>query len=183
MPAPIAKADLIKALQDLASSLGRTPTKQEMESNGAYSTTPYYRVFGSWTAAVEAADLSPQHYQSVPEAELLEELHTLAEDLGHSPRPHEMISQGEFSPDTYRRRFNSWENALVEADLAPPNSSPPRQFSREALITALEDLTHELGRPPTQSDMQAQGVYSPDIYHDRFGSWNEALKTAGLLLE
>lgn len=57
----ISRDDLLDALQDLASELGDTPTRAEMDDVGDYSGSAYRREFGSWNEAVEAANLNPNH--------------------------------------------------------------------------------------------------------------------------
>lgn len=47
----------------------------------------------------------------------------------------------------------------------------------------LHELTRDLGRPPTQTDMETWGPYSIDVYHNRFGSWTAAFEEAGLQLD
>lgn len=183
MPAPISETDLVAALESLAADLGRPPTRAEMEAEGPYSATPYYHQFGSWPAALERAGLDPQSRQEIPETELLAEIRDLAADLGYVPRPQDMASQGRFSPSTYRRRFGSWATALDQADLSQDQQPPAPRIARADLITALYQLTHDLGRPPTQNEMDSHGPYSSDVYHDRFGSWSEALTVAGLKLD
>jgi len=49
--------ELLDELQRLATKLGQTPTLEDMNNEGAYSSTPYYDRFGSWNAAIEEADL------------------------------------------------------------------------------------------------------------------------------
>jgi len=183
MPGTISEGDLLAALNRLATDLGRPPTREEMESQGQYSATPYYRQFGTWTAALKAADLEPQHRQDIPEAELLTSLCNLAAKLGHPPRSQDMASQGPFSPSTYRRRFGSWAAALDQADLSPEDQSTTYRVARDELLATLHDLAENLGRPPTQTDMEKHGSHSIDIYHDRFGSWNAALAETGLQLD
>src|SRR3954453_20637085 len=59
---PRSKAVLIRALQEKASELGRTPSQKEMYAdNGVPSYTGYLRVFGSWRKACTAAGLSIEH--------------------------------------------------------------------------------------------------------------------------
>ncbi|MCD2205143.1 homing endonuclease associated repeat-containing protein [Halobacterium sp. KA-6] len=53
-------------------------------------------------------------------------------------------------------------------------------YSDEELLNRLKQFASELGRPPSQSEMNASGPHAAKTYADRFGSWNEALKTAGL---
>jgi len=183
MPASISKADLVAALQSLAADLGRPPTRAEMETEGEYSATPYYRQFGSWPAALEHANLDPQYRQAIPDEELLAALTDLADELGRSPRAQEMDAQGPFSSSTYRRRFGSWTDALLQTELSLATQADPTQIERTELLIDLFRLTHKLGRPPTQTDVKTQGTYSVDVYHDRFGSWTAALEEANLRLK
>ncbi|WP_170977269.1 homing endonuclease associated repeat-containing protein [Halorussus salinisoli] len=183
MSRSIPEVDLIAALKSLAGDLGRPPTRDEMEAQGAYSATPYYRQFGSWPSALKRAGLEPQYRQEIPDEELLAALQNLADELTHPPRQQEMATRGPFSPSTYRRRFGSWATSLEKAGLEPDARPSPNRIEQAELIRALHQLTRELGRPPTQSDVETHGPYSIDVYHDRFGSWSNALKKANLQLE
>lgn len=183
MPAAIPKAELVAALEALAADLGRPPTRAEMESQGEYSATPYYRQFGSWPSALEQACLEPQYRQDISDDELRTALRDLAAECDRLPRQQDMAERGPFSPSTYRRRFGSWRDALAAADLEMEDVEPPTQIERKELVQELYRLTRELGRPPTQTDMKTKGLYSPDVYHDRFGSWSDALAETGLQLK
>lgn len=57
--APVSEEELIRALQDLADELGRTPTRREMNEMGEFGATSYWRVFGGYADACEAAGLTP----------------------------------------------------------------------------------------------------------------------------
>jgi len=48
---------LLAALERLAEKQGDTPTMADMAAKGGYSPTTYQRHFGSWNAALDAADL------------------------------------------------------------------------------------------------------------------------------
>lgn len=41
-------------------------------------------------------------------------------------------------------------------------------------------MADQLGRAPTNREMDNKGNYSRVVYRNRWGSWNEALKAAGL---
>lgn len=183
MPTRISETELVAALTSLADELGRPPTRDEMEADGEYSATPYYRRFGSWPAALERAGLEPQYRHTIPDEELRAALRDLADDLGRVPRRRDMATRGPFAPSTYRRRFGSWTAALDQAGFDPDTHSAATRVDQAELLRALHQLTRQLGRPPTQSDMQTDGPYSVDIYHDRFGSWTAALDEANLTLE
>ncbi|WP_132059986.1 homing endonuclease associated repeat-containing protein [Halorussus amylolyticus] len=50
----------------------------------------------------------------------------------------------------------------------------------ETLRAALQSLAARLGKTPTVVDMHEEGDYSPELYQETFGSWNDALEAAGL---
>lgn len=183
MPARIDRDELIDALQTLAANLGHAPTRREMAENGRYSPTPYYRVFGSWNSALEAADIPIKHRQKISDEQLLSELQDVADQLGHVPREKDMNREGKFSATTYRRRFGSFLDARAKAGLTDVKVQRDQQIPEEDLILALHMLTRELGRPPSQSEMNERGVFSSTSYHRHFGSWNAALEAADLALE
>lgn len=55
----IDRKDLLEAIHELADSLGREPTSQDMREEGRYGTKAYRREFGSWTEAILEAGYSP----------------------------------------------------------------------------------------------------------------------------
>lgn len=50
--------ELIEDLQDFAKEIGDVPTSTQMKDDGPHSTSTYITRFGSWSQALEAADLS-----------------------------------------------------------------------------------------------------------------------------
>lgn len=53
-------------------------------------------------------------------------------------------------------------------------------YSDEELLNRLKQFALWLGRPPSQNETNASGLHAAKKYVDRFGSWNEALETAGV---
>lgn len=53
-------------------------------------------------------------------------------------------------------------------------------YSNEELLNRLQKFASELGRPPSQNEMDDSGPHAAKTYGDRFGSWYKALETAGL---
>lgn len=53
-------------------------------------------------------------------------------------------------------------------------------YSDKELLNRLQEFAAELGRPPSQKEMNDSGPHAAATYATRFGSWNGALKTAGL---
>lgn len=172
--------ELIDDLRAFADDLGHTPTREEMNEDGPHSSTPYYNEFGSWNAALEAAGLNVHHRNDVSDDALLDELQRLDEELDRPPLWEDMESKGRYSPHTYHRRWGSWLEAREAAGLDGSEIRHGQRVGREALIEALRNLAMDLGRPPSQLDMNDRGEYSPTPYYTEFGSWREALDAAGV---
>lgn len=173
----LATAELLGEIERLAEKMGHTPTATEMREDGRYSVAVYQNRFGSWADALDAASLSPRQANTpIPEEDLLAELQRLA-DGDDPPTISEMDENGEYSTTTYRRRFESWTDACQAAELIPRRSTTP--IPEEDLIAELHRLA-DGDEPPTVVQMNEEGAYSYPTYTDRFGSWAEACRAAGL---
>ncbi len=150
-----------------------------MNEDGPYSSQPYYREFGGWNDALAAAGLRTNHRNGVPEAELVAELQRLDELLERVPRFEDMEERGAFSGHTYMRRWGSWPEAKVAAGLRRETRTS-RRIEREELVDALVELAQELGKAPTQSEMNELGEFSQRPFYRKWDSWDEALDAAGL---
>lgn len=111
----------------------------------------------------------------ISDAELIRELHRIADEYMSPPTVEQMQERGVYSYETYRVRFGGWNEALSQAGL-----QPNQPISDVELLGALREFTAELGRVPTQADMDENGPYSVWSYKDRFGSWLQARAEAGL---
>jgi len=174
------REELLTELRRLADEVDKTPTEAAMNDHGEYSVAPYYRVFGSWSAAVQAAGIEPNRPRKERSvSELLAELYRLAND-SDPPSQSQMNSDGAYSPQTYRAHFGSWIAALREAGFTPPTNGT--RIPDADLCDALAELASELETTPTVTDMNDHGPYAASTYVNRFGSWDDALTAAGLNL-
>ena len=180
-PSGDTSAPLQIALQSLAARLGKTPTVVDMHKDGDHHPEAYVEAFGSWEAALEAAGLDPDEMgaKKIPDVELLAELQRLAKELDRTPSQQDMKKHGDYSDQTYKSRFGSWNDALQQAMLDTNTVSDQR--SKDELLHELRRLSQEVGRIPTAGDMENHGEYGHVTYHRRFGSWRDALDEAGLL--
>lgn len=112
--------------------------------------------------------------------ELREGLQNFAAELGKKPTQKEMRLDGPYSINAYKRAFGSWNGALEEAGFEPRSQGQP--IERAALLDALQDLANELGKTPTQSEVEELGKYSVGAYYAKFGSLNNAKEELGLEL-
>lgn len=168
---------LIGALRELHDNLGRTPTAGEMGSSGAFSVTTYCNYYSSWTDAVRAAGFEPHRHRDITDTELFSELHRLYHELGRTPKTTDMRDHGKFGISTYVNRFSSWNHALKAAGYDPTFIS---HVNRDDLLAELGRLHQKLRRVPAKSHMNELGRFATRTYQCEFGSWNEAIKAAGM---
>jgi hypothetical protein len=170
---------LIADLLAFAEELGETPTRTQMNERGPHSQTPYYTEFGSWNDALRSAGLTTNHENDVPTEALIEALRRLDDELDRLPRFEDMEEYGRYSGHTYLRRFGSWSEAKEAAGLAGERRTS-RRVKESALIGAMRELAEELGRAPTQTEMNELGEFSQRPYYRVWDSWTEALDAADL---
>lgn len=106
-------------------------------------------------------------------------LQALAAELGKTPTVVDMHEEGDYHPEVYIEVFGSWDAALKAAGLNPADIGT-KKYPDTVLLDELQRLAQDLGRPPTQQDMNEHGEYSDTTYQQRFGSWNNALQEAML---
>ncbi|QZP37064.1 homing endonuclease associated repeat-containing protein [Halobaculum magnesiiphilum] len=173
--------ELLDELGRLVDELGERPTATDMNDHGAYWASTYRRAFGSWNNALEAAgiDSSPsQDRQPVSDDALLEELERVAEQVNGTPTTRAMEQHGEHSPNTYIRRFGSWNDAVTAAGFEPNEEVGTETVTTEELIDELHRLADEIGDRPVADDLRKHGKHALRTYQQRFGSWSAALEAA-----
>lgn len=129
----------------------------------------------SATGEATGENMSPNR---IPPEKLIEELQSIADQLGRTPSSREIDELSSYSRTTYQDRFGSWNDAVEEAGLEPGHSSTANIDDRE-LLEELDRLAVNLDRTPRQRDMERHGKYSVTTYQNRFGSWNDAVRKAG----
>ena len=113
------RTHLIEQLQKLGEYLGRTPQYDDLQDYPTYpSTWPYVCEFGSWNEALKEAGFEINHRSSVSTDEILSELQSLANELGHTPSVTEWREiDGTPGITTVVRQFGTWINAIDAAGL------------------------------------------------------------------
>ena len=119
------------------------------------------------------------HDHDVKRDVYLTELRRLGDVLGRTPTGSDMEEHGRFSRGPYKRFFESWNVALEAAGFEVNTRT---DITNEELLDALRKLSDELDRTPSYNDMEERGEFAPSTYENRFGSWNTALKEAGIEL-
>ena len=172
--------DLIERLRTLRDRVGRTPTHDDTYD---YPDIPghmvYVRRFGTWRKALETAGIpiNPRNHGYDRET-LLQELRDIIKQLGRTPVGRELPALGGAHANTYASHFGTWSAALRELGLEPRST---RWYETEELLDMLRGLANELGHSPSVSELQSRSdLPSPQTVRNRFGTWNKALRAAGL---
>lgn len=113
----------------------------------------------------------------VPRKTLIDDLKRLSEELGRTPTMEALEEHSEHSQIPYKREFGTWNNALETAGLEPNNRY---DITDDELLSDLRRLADQLGCTPLQTDVWKRGEFGVSTYKSRFGSWNGAIKEAGL---
>lgn len=176
------RESLLDHLQNVADSIGRSPTINEINEWEGPAHDTFTSRWGSWNETLRAAGLEVNLQMTRREAvgtnDLIKELERLTGELGRVPTLREMDEIGKYSDHIYCERFNSWKDALSRANIP---DIPSRNFLAEDqdLINALQEMADGLGRPPSSIEMEELGEYGHAVYAKRFGSWVSALEEAG----
>ncbi len=137
------------------------------------------RAFGTWAGALQAAGLDASRVETrrrwTPER-ILEEIRRLDEKAGML----ESASREKALVKAARRRWGSWEDAVAAAGRAPVSTSP--SVRRWDSLRVLEEIRKraEEGRSlqPRVVLSECGGLWS--AARRRFGTWAEAVRTAGV---
>lgn len=111
--------------------------------------------------------------------DLLTELHRMADSCDKVPSASEFDDAAEYTVYQCKKEFGSWNETVKAAGFRVNYRSG---LTDDELIEELQRLAEELGRSPTAPHMTDHGEFGESIYKTRFGSWNEALRAAGLTI-
>jgi len=102
--------------------------------------------------------------------ELLSMIRSRAESIARTP----LTKYFPYS-SSVRYKFDSWNSAIQLSGLDPNTRKGIPKYSRSELIQMIQEKAKEIGRTPRYVDFKKAST----AIH-RFGSWNNALKEAGL---
>lgn len=115
---------------------------------------------------------------------IIAELRRVADALqSRHVRQRQFAENSRISVSTVRYTFGSWNDAVKAAGLEPIPSEGLPELKRQALpdevyLQEIIRLTGELGKKPTDNQMNAKGKFSIKPYRDRWGSLGKACQIA-----
>lgn len=121
-----------------------------------------------------------EYHRDVPTEELIADVKRVALLLKKdSLTISEYNSHGKYYSSTIMRRMGSWKQVLELAKLSTDNHNFHKQD--EEYIADLQRVAKAIGKDTlTSREYATQGKHSRDRISKRFGSWENALKAAGL---
>ena len=133
------RQDLIESLQMLATTIDESPRPELIDLCGDYPTDAYLNAFGSWSEALDAANLDQideiaRNRRKYTRVEVLNALVDVIEQFGREPSRTEMNTHGAVSSTTVVNRFGNWEKAVefatdVAGDDIEQDPEPNQQAS------------------------------------------------------
>ena len=102
------RGELLDAIQRVAETNNQPLKASDVSDATQYSVNDITRVFGSWQNALDSAGIDN-------EARLIDDLHRVADKLGHRPTTAEMNEHGHVSATTYANYFGAYTAAVEQA--------------------------------------------------------------------
>lgn len=134
---------------------------------------------------IDISSIKIPHGPNVTDDELLNDLRAVVKKENTNWLSEKAYAKkGQFSPNTIRKRFNSWEEALERIGLTKENKKFKNHLacpSNEALINDIRETAKKLGKETiTCGEYDKYGKYGKSCARNRYGKWEDVLKAAGL---
>lgn len=187
----VSDEELLDDILKIAKKLGKTTlTRTEYKNNGGlYGTNTFIRHFGGWINALKMCGLIPDEKQTNPTLanytksyieteELISDLQRVSSILRKKTfTSSEYAEYGLFSKSSMFKRFGTWNDALLTANLIPFEVPAGKRINEYDILNEIERIWILLGRQPTSTDIK-NGIskYSLHVFERRFGSWRKALE-------
>lgn len=167
----------VEELRRLADEIEQTPRATDMDEKGLFCHCPYTKMFGSWNGALDEIGLEPNYERGIACEDVLSDVRRVADRLDRTPRKVDMADHGDYGIETYGKKFGTWNECLKEAGFEP---NQLQHIPDETLLSELAKLRDQIGRTPRMVDVMEHGTHGYTTYQERFGTWNKALKAAGI---
>ena len=105
--------------------------------------------------------------------DLRDELHRLADEFGHPPRPSDADAYGRYPTERYREEFGPWDRTLDTVDMNIDDAwGNPSDYDDE-LLAAYAELRERLGHVPSERNVDEIGRFDAATYTNRWESLSE----------
>lgn len=124
-----------------------------------------------------------EYHRDVSEEELINDLLRVSRQISKTyVSRKEYLDNGKYSATPYIKRYGSWVCALKAAGLSTNrNETDYKKIPDNALLKDIKNIAIKLNKESISTrDYTEHGIYSLQTIISRYGSWNNALKIAGL---
>ncbi|MGH9764134.1 MAG: homing endonuclease associated repeat-containing protein, partial [Blastocatellia bacterium] len=187
------RAELIAQLKMLSQSLGRGLYKKDVVGVGISGEcarlATFKKVFGTLEQAVRSAGVVPVRHKQFTRDELAGQYKALAAELNKLPSRTDIARAARAGTCAGYRYFQKeFENRIeLVRWYAGLESTVARKYSDGELLEQLRTLAEKVGRNPLPPEIRAAArngaAANYRVFLRRFGTYNKALKLAGLAIE
>jgi hypothetical protein len=119
--------------------------------------------------------------QNVPDADLISDLQRVAGICEGRVTTSLYNQHGLYSSGTIRHRFGTWSRGLIEAGITPDTTK--FEIPIAELLEYLRHVALNFNGKITGNQYNTLGKFNAKTFTNRFGTWNKALKAAGLEIQ
>jgi hypothetical protein len=179
----IPSRDLYLDVVRVCEEIGKVPSSGKYNECGMYQFRTVAGRFGngSWPEAMRELGfeyVTEHGTYTIPKEQIREDVHRVAEELGHCPSYKDYVRCGNHSWQTVVKKFGDggWEAAMRAIGFDYESDINPEKILTESLRDDVHEVAAKLGHFPTWGEYKRLGKYSPTTVSRRFGegSWVNA---------
>lgn len=112
---------------------------------------------------------------------LILEMQRLSKELGKTPSKKDIKAHSKYKLNQYIKTFSTLTNAWKCAGLQPNTNCFTKKYSNEEILKEINRVAKNLNKTPTYDELNHLSKIRPRTMVDRFGSFNNAIISAGLV--
>lgn len=177
----VTDAEILESLVNLEEDIRHDPTQKEYDDLGRFSSSLIGNRFGSFTEAKRMAgvDVEQRHGVRLTKERIIEDLQSVADELGYTPTEAEYNEHGNITANGIRRHFDSFVEAREAAGL-DTIQNPRAWKTEEQCLADLQRVYDSIGHEPGHDEYDKYGRVTRATLINKFGSFKEAKKEAGI---
>lgn len=175
VPTKATNQELIEDMRLVHYKFGKL-TAKIYEEHGKYSRNTVAARFGSWNNAIKFAQLNINNRYNISEQEILEDIYKIAVINNGYIDCSLYKKYGKFSQFVVSARFGSWNNAMRLLGLEPNHE---HHIDKSRLLNDILLVFNKNGTINTDL-YNKEGRYCAATIRNKFGSWSNALREAGI---
>lgn len=172
------KKDILKVKE----KIGKIPTQDNYKEYGLFSINSILnrKPWNAWLKEIFGIiniAVSGSNGMKVSNDELINNLRELYEKLGRVPKQEE-LKLGKYSKNAYKRAFGNYSSALKELGL---KANVQFNLTDEEILNDIIRISDDIGETPSVDEFnELSKTITAHSVCNRFGTWNNAIKKAGL---